>query len=154
MIPYTNTKTVTKLLIKKLDDAATTPTKAHSTDLGYDLYSLEDVTVLVGETKLIKTGICLKFPDGWGGFIEDRSSVATKQNLITIAGVIDENYTGEIRITMFNKGNIINNEPISIKKGEKIAQIVPIPVTDWEISVVDTLPETDRGSKGFGSSGN
>lgn len=136
------------LLIKKLDESAIIPTKAHSTDLGYDLYALE--TIIVGDNvpTLVRTGIGVKFPEGWGGFIKDRSSMATKLNLQTVAGVIDEDYTGEIKVALLtNQGTVV------IEKGQKIAQLVPIPVTNWDIIEVENLPETVRGEKGFGSSG-
>lgn len=141
-----------KLEIKKLHENAIVPTKAHPTDLGYDLYALEDV-FLRGQTfTKIRTGIAVNFPSGWGGFIKDRSSMASK-GFYTVGGVIDEAYTGEISIIMVycNPGDI--SKTIKINAGDKIAQLVPIPTTNWEIKVVDELPNKERGNKGFGSSG-
>lgn len=136
------------LRVKKLSDSAKLPTKAHDTDLGYDLFSNDNITIYTGQTALISTGICVKFPISWGAFIKDRSSVATKQKLHTVAGVIDSSYTGEIKIALINN----NVSDVDIKVGDKIAQMVLIQTVDFDVKEVDELPITDRGSKGFGSS--
>lgn len=147
--------TMNKLLVKKLVEGATIPSKNLPTDLGYDLYASEEVYIQPNETKIVSTGIAVKFPVGWGGFIKDRSSIATKKLLTTVAGVIDENYTGEIKVAVkLVQPSHFDVFPTVIHKGDKIAQLVPIPVTNWNIETVDELPETDRGEKGFGSSGN
>jgi dUTP pyrophosphatase len=136
-----------QLRIKKLTETAKLPTKAHSTDLGYDLYSDETVKFLPGDTVKIKTGICMGFPQGWGGFLKDRSSMAAKGFSVR-GGVIDEAYIGELSVVLFHaKGEVY------INKGDKIAQLVPIQTTNFEIKEVDSLEKTDRGEKGFGSSG-
>lgn len=145
------------LKIKKVHPDAKLPTKAHSTDLGYDLYANQDIEIWHGSTVKISTGIAVGFPKGWGGFIKDRSSMASKQ-LITSGGVIDEDYTGELSIIMTYTDDESFNEDddqniIYIKKGDKIAQLVPIPTTNWSIEEVDSLEITNRGEKGFGSSG-
>ncbi len=75
--------------VKKLSEYAQLPQKAHAGDLGYDLFSNEGSAIFPGETKVIKTGIAIQLPTGYGGFIKDRSSVATKKGLFTVAGVID-----------------------------------------------------------------
>lgn len=137
-----------KLKVKKLTETAKLPTKAHPTDLGYDLYA--DETVLINKqfpTK-IKTGIAVGFPSGWGGFIKDRSSMASK-GFSVIGGVIDQAYIGELSVVMTH-----TNGNVYINKGDKIAQLVPIPLTNWPIFEVENLEPTDRGEKGFGSSGN
>lgn len=143
------------LLVRKVDPAAKLPVKNHSTDLGYDLFALEDVEIMPDTPTLIRTGIAVKFPEGWGGFIEDRSSIALKRNIEKLSGVIDGDYTGEIKIIMLYNQQQYDDKiiPNKILKGEKIAQLVPIPITNWEISEVEQLPETNRGDKGFGSSG-
>jgi dUTP pyrophosphatase len=136
--------------VKRLSENATLPQKAHSGDLGYDLFSVEDVIIFRDETKLISTGIAIEFPVGYGGLIKDRSSVATKKNLFTVAGVIDNGYTGEIRIALFNA----SDGATKISAGEKIAQLVLIPTVDFEITEVFELSSTDgRGLQGFGSTG-
>jgi dUTP pyrophosphatase len=145
------------LKIKKVHPDAKLPTKAHSTDLGYDLYANHDIEIWYGATVKISTGIAVGFPKGWGGFIKDRSSMASKQ-LITSGGVIDEDYTGELSIIMTytcyeDEFEEYEDKFIQIKKGDKIAQLVPIPTTNWSIEEVDSLEITNRGEKGFGSSG-
>lgn len=133
------------LKIKKLTNTAILPTKAHASDLGYDLYA--DETVLIDDQTVfkIKTGIAIGFPSNWGCFIKDRSSMASK-GFSVIGGVIDSGYVGEISVIMIYKRGTTY-----INKGDKIAQLVPIPLTNFEIEQVEELEQTDRGEKGFGS---
>lgn len=144
------------LKIKKVTDTAKIPTKAYPTDLGYDLYADETVEIWFMQTVKIRTGIAVGFPDGWAGFIKDRSSMASKQ-LVTTGGVIDNSYIGELSVIMtYTNVDPMNEEDdynkVTIKKGDKIAQLVPIPVTNFLIEEVSDLAPTDRGEKGFGSS--
>lgn len=137
-----------KLKIKKTHEDAILPTKAHDTDLGYDLYALEDYDVGDSSPTLIRTGISAEFPKDWGARIADRSSMFVKRNFSVGAGVIDSDYRGEIRVAL-----ISNHGTQKIEKGEKIAQFIPTKVINWEIVEVDDLSETARGTRGFGSSG-
>jgi dUTP pyrophosphatase len=136
-----------KLKVKKLTETAKLPTKAHPTDLGYDLYADETVSIDGNSAIKIKTGIAVGFPESWGGFIKDRSSMASK-GFAVIGGVIDQAYIGELSIVITYKRGVT-----TIQKGDKIAQLVPIPLTNWPIVEVENLQPTDRGEKGFGSSG-
>jgi dUTP pyrophosphatase len=136
--------------VMRLSDSAKLPQKAHAGDLGYDLFSNQDVLIIPGDTTLIPTGIAIQFPEGYGGFIKDRSSVASKNKLFTVAGVIDNGYIGEIKIGMYNS----NGTHVVIRKGDKIAQLVLIPTVDFAIEEVDELVSSDqRGEDGFGSTG-
>jgi len=136
--------------IKRLSENAKLPTKAHAGDLGYDLYASEPAAIFPGETKVVKTGIAIQFPEGYGGFIKDRSSVATKKGLFTVAGVIDNGYIGEICIAFHNGTDSL----IHIIPGEKIAQLVLIPTVDFKVEEVDEVVSADqRGEGGFGSTG-
>lgn len=136
--------------IKKLLDTAKLPEKAHAGDLGYDLFAASWADITPNETRLVRTGIAIQFPEGYGGFIKDRSSVATKRGLHTVAGVIDNGYTGEIQIALHN----VSNEIIEINVGEKIAQLVLIPTVNFTVEEVDELIQQDqRGNGGFGSTG-
>ena len=135
------------LKVKRLTETAKLPTKAHPSDLGYDLYADETVSIDGNSAMKIKTGIAVGFPEGWGGFIKDRSSMASK-GFAVIGGVIDQAYIGELSIVITYKRGVT-----TIQKGDKIAQLVPIPLTNWPIIEVDNLGTTDRGEKGFGSSG-
>lgn len=137
--------------VKKLSEYAQLPQKAHAGDLGYDLFSNEGAAIFPGETKVVKTGIAIQFPEGYGGVIKDRSSVATKKGLFTVAGVIDNGYIGEICIALHNGTDSL----IHIGPGEKIAQLVLIPTVNFEVTEVDEVISADqRGVGGFGSTGN
>lgn len=134
--------------VKKLKVGAKLPQKAHSGDLGYDLYTYEGVTIFPSETKIVSTGIAIQFPEGYGGVIKDRSSVATKKGLFTVAGVIDNGYIGEIKIALYNGTDSL----IHVTPGEKIAQLLLIPTVNFEITETETLISADsREEKGFGS---
>lgn len=136
--------------VKRLHNNAILPVKAHAGDLGYDLFACETDSVWPGETRLIKTGIAIQFPPGWGAVIKDRSSVATKRNIFTVAGVIDNGYIGEIQVAMFNGGEHIQ----SFAPGDKIAQLVFIPTVHFSVEEVDNISSNDgRDDKGFGSTG-
>jgi len=156
------------LICKLLDEMAILPSVAHpGTDLGFDIYSLQYVTLYQNMTTKVRTGIAVKFIDdnakfsqlgGKGGvftetiyglLLRDRSSMAA--NGITISGgVIDNEYTGEILVLLTNH----NTEPYEIKSGDKIAQMIPQQVlTNTKIDWVKELPISSRQDKGFGSSG-
>ena len=136
--------------VKRLSRTATLPQKAHAGDLGYDLFCDEATAIFPAETRVVKTGIAIQFPEGYGGFIKDRSSVATKRGLFTVAGVIDNGYIGEICIALYNgTENLINLTP-----GEKIAQLVLIPTVDFSVEeVTEVISSDQRGAGGFGSTG-
>jgi deoxyuridine 5'-triphosphate nucleotidohydrolase len=136
--------------VKKLSEYARLPEKAHLGDLGYDLYTNEGSAIFPGETKIVKTGIAIQFPEGYGGIIKDRSSVATKKGLFTVAGVIDNGYIGEICVALYNGTDSL----LHVGPGEKIAQLVLIPTVDFEVEEVDEVRPTDlRADAGFGSTG-
>lgn len=128
------------------------PTKAHKTDEGYDLYSNENVVIRPGETVKVHTGICLGLPEGYWAKIFDRSSVGS-QGLLVNAGVIDNSYTGEVIVCMTNLSNGTEDDTFIITKGDKIAQFVLMRHNHKDIVEVNSLEETERGEKGFGSSG-
>jgi dUTP pyrophosphatase len=139
------------LKVKKFVEWAQLPQKAHDGDLGYDLFASEDISIHPCTTELVHTGIAVEFPNGYGGFLRDRSSVATKQQLFTVAGVIDNGYTGEIKIAIYNGSPYVTRH---IKKGDKIAQMVLIPTVNFGVVEVDEVISADqRGTGGFGSTG-
>ncbi len=137
-----------RLKIMKLDPKAHAPERGNHGDLGYDLFALEGAQLAPGDTKPIRTGIALGFPEGWGGVVKDRSSMALKQITVS-AGVIDNGYRGEILVVMTNN----SSDTIQIEADQKIAQIIPVEVTDWDVEIVDHLDDTQRGAGGFGSTG-
>lgn len=138
------------LNVKKFHPDAILPTIAHpGTDLGYDLYTVEEVTINPGEMKEVRTGIGLHFTKMAVGFIvKDRSSMARKR-LVTSGGVIDAGYRGEIIVFLENRGS----EPQTLTKGQKFAQFISLPpLTRLGIQEVGDLEESARGAGGFGSS--
>ena len=138
-----------ELKVKRLTETAILPEKAHQGDLGYDVFADEDVLIPAGKYKLVSTGISITSSNGKYGFIiKDRSSIAVK-GLFTHAGVIDAGYTGEIKVLFHNN----SSTSIKIEQGDKIAQLVPTKVVNFEVEEVDELFETKRGKNGFGSTG-
>jgi len=136
------------LNVKRLTADASLPSSAHPGDLGYDLYSAEDVIIPSGKQHKVRTGVALQFPDGWGGIIKDRSSLASAR-VYSSAGVIDGGYRGEIMVLLRND----SDSDYAINKGDKVAQIIPIQASTLKVVDVDELSETSRNEKGFGSSG-
>src|SRR3990167_10671056 len=142
----------------KLDKNAKTPTRNNHTDVGVDIYSLQDVFIPIGQTKIIKTGVCIKIPEGFVGKIEDRSSLGAK-GLRTGAGVIDPGYSGEVGVVIHNfsagprRNPVLYENGYQISAGDKIAQLLLVPVDISSIIEVPELWNSERGNKSFGSSG-
>jgi dUTP pyrophosphatase len=118
---------------------------------GYDLHAdlAKAIRLAPGESRLVPTGWCIAIPDGFVGLIRDRSGAAVNRRLTTRAGVIDEDYRGEIMVVMVNE----SDEPQKIVPDERIAQIVIVPCLMTEMIEVDDLGETERNRSGFGSTG-
>ena len=134
------------------------PTRAHEWDAGLDLYTPEDVTVvrsrwtpsegLTVGSATIDTLVHVEIPKGYVGFIKSKSGLMVKHGL-TADGTIDSGYVGSIRVKLFNH----TSTSYEFKAGEKIAQLVLLPILTPDLELVDELEDTDRGSNGFGSSG-
>ena len=136
------------LKVKRLSPDAVLPTVAHrGEDIGYDLYALEDITLPARGAGGVHTGIAIEFSPPAGGIVKTRSGMA-KKRLLCNAGVIDAGYRGEVIVLMENLGD----EAYTIRKGDKIAQLVEHPFLAGEV-VESELSEAVRGAKGFGSSG-
>ena len=138
-----------KLQVQKLDIEAKLPSYAYKGDAGMDIYSIEDIDVSPGEKVAVHTGLRLAIPQGYAGFVWDKSGLATKHHLKTMAGVIDSNYRGELQVVLTNLGK----ENYHIEKGSKIAQLIISPITSFEIEEAEIANETEREEGGFGSSG-
>lgn len=157
-----------RVVAKKLHPDAKIPKRNNPTDAGLDLCSIEEVTIYPvgwqspepesGENfypntyptrAKIKTGLAFAIPDGYGMFIWDRSGLSTKEGLHRLAGVLDSSYRGELLVALVNLGS----NPYTIKVGDKIAQGIICPIALSEVEEVQELDSTDRGDKGFGSSG-
>jgi dUTP pyrophosphatase len=142
------------LRVKLLESGARAPVVAHpGEDLGYDLFALEGALLAPHSTVKVRTGIAVeaRHPEtgaALGLLVRDRSSMATR-GIATTAGVIDAGYRGEILILMTNLGA----STVELKAGEKIAQLIPVPVLTGLVQEVETLEVSARAEKGFGSSG-
>jgi dUTP pyrophosphatase len=142
------------LRVKLLDPAARTPQVAHpGEDLGYDLFALEAALLAPRATIRVRTGIAVEARHPATGtplglLVRDRSSMAAR-GIATIGGVVDAGYRGEILVLMTNLGDA----PIELKAGEKIAQMIPVPVLTGAVEQVESLEDSARAEKGFGSSG-
>lgn len=136
------------LCIKKITSNAILPTRAHPDDAGLDLYSSEYITLKPGEGTASPTGISLAIPKGHVGLMADRSSLA-KRGIKIAGGVIDAGYRGEIRIVLWN----ISQETIILNAGERIAQLMILPIITPSVVEVEVLDDTSRGTGGFGSTG-
>ena len=135
-------------LFVRLTEGAILPTRAHLTDAGLDIYSVEPKTIKAHEGEVIKTGLHIKLPKNTAGLLVSKSGLNVHYN-ITSTGLIDEGYTGEIMVKLYNHGN----SDYQIKKGDKISQLVIIPVLYSKVVSCETLEDTERGTAGFGSTG-
>ena len=131
-----------------LDEGAKKPTRAHDTDAGLDLYSREEKIIRPHSSETISTGVHVQLPSGTAGILMSKSGLNVRYN-ITSTGLIDEGYTGEILVKLYNHGD----RYFDVHKGDKISQLVITPVLYEEVNVVKTLNESDRGNSGFGSTG-
>jgi dUTP pyrophosphatase len=142
------------LRVKILETGALAPAVAHpGEDLGYDLFALEGALLTPRAIVKLRTGISVEARHPQTGaplglLVRDRSSMAAR-GLATIAGVIDAGYRGEILILMTNLGEAA----VEVRPGEKIAQMIPVPILTGEVSVVESLEDSARAERGFGSSG-
>ena len=144
-----------KIALEKLHQEAILPSYATPNSAGADLYALlteeESVSLLPGETKLIRTGIALAIPEGYVGLICARSGLSVKEGLAPAnkVGVIDADYRGEVMVALYNQ----SKAPRTVTKGQRIAQLLIMPVTQGVFTEVPSLSATGRGEGGFGSTG-
>jgi dUTP pyrophosphatase len=141
------------LRVRLLRSAAKAPTVGHpGEDLGYDLYSAEEVSFAPRGAALVPTGIAVEIRSEsgqpMGALLRDKSSLASRRLIVT-AGVIDAGYRGEIKVVMEN----LSDQPAVIHAGDKIANMIPYPVLTSTVEVVDELAESSRMAGGFGSTG-
>ncbi|MBS3115109.1 dUTP diphosphatase [Candidatus Woesearchaeota archaeon] len=134
---------------KKMDSNAKLPSYANQGDAGMDFYSAENYVLRPNERKTVKTGIAMAIPVGYVGLIWDKSGLASKKGIKTMAGVVDSGYRGEVQIVLHNLGN----EDFVVEKDMKIAQMLIQPIHQPRLEEVAELDETKRGDGGFGSTG-
>ncbi|MFM8782885.1 MAG: dUTP diphosphatase [Actinomycetota bacterium] len=141
-----------KVLITRLDQELPLPSYAKAGDAGADLFSRVHLELKPMERALVPTGIAIALPPGFAGFIHPRSGRAAKEGLsmVNAPGTIDSGYRGEIQVILIN---LDKEKSITIKRGERIAQLVIQEVSQAEFVEVEQLPGTSRGEAGFGSTG-
>ena len=140
-----------ELPIVRLRDEATLPARAYLGDAGLDLATCERVELAPGERAVVPTGIAVAVPEGYAGFVQPRSGLAARHGItiVNAPGLIDSGYRGEIRVVLLNTDR---SETFVAELGERIAQLVVLPVPGLEVAEVDELPGSERGARGFGSS--
>ena len=141
-----------QVLITRLDESIPLPRYAKGGDAGADIVSRIDITLNPGERALVPTGISIALPDGYAAFVHPRSGLAIKHGvtMVNAPGTVDAGYRGELQCIMINHDL---NEPITFKKGDRIAQLVIQKVERAEFVEVKDLPGSGRGTDGFGSTG-
>jgi dUTP pyrophosphatase len=141
-----------RVLIRRLDPGLPLPGYAHPGDAGLDLCAAEDLVLEPGHRARIPTGIAVAIPEGYAGFVQPRSGSAARLGLgmVNSPGLIDAGYRGEIQVLAIN---LDPATPITINRGDKVAQMVILPVARAELAEVDELPDSVRGTGGFGSTG-
>lgn len=132
----------------KLDPGAKMPTRAHSTDAGLDIYSMDTVIVPAKESVTLDTGVHIELPVGTVGMLKSKSGLNVNHGIVS-EGVIDVGYTGSIRVKLYNHSGY----DYKVNAGDKISQLVIMPILTPELELVDELEETERGANGFGSTG-
>lgn len=137
------------LKVKKLTKEACIPTRGSGGAVGYDLYSVDDVVVPPTHRALVSTGIAIVVPAGVYGRVAPRSGLAIRNGIQIGAGVIDPDYTGEVKVVLFNH----SHADFLIKKGDRIAQLILERCETPRVEEIGALEETERGAGGFGSTG-
>ena len=140
-----------EILIQRLDNGMPAPERAHPGDAGVDLAARTAVKLEPGDRATVPTGIALAIPAGHAGLVVPRSGLAARRGIsvVNAPGLIDSGYRGEVKVVLINLGD----EPVSLERGDRIAQLVVVPVADQSFTEVAQLPESSRGDDGFGSSG-
>ncbi|HEX3561934.1 MAG TPA: dUTP diphosphatase [Solirubrobacterales bacterium] len=141
-----------ELRFTKLSDNATLPTRAHDDDAGLDLYAAEEARIAPGARDSVGTGLAMAIPDGLAGLVLPRSGLALKHGvtLVNSPGLIDPGYRGEVRVLLLNTDNTME---FHCTPGDRIAQLLLVPIATASPMQTDELDSSIRGSGGFGSSG-
>jgi len=141
-----------QLQIRRLDPDLPLPGYAHVGDAGLDLYAASEITLSPGHRALIRTGVAVAIPEGYAGFVQPRSGRALRDGLsvVNTPGLIDSHYRGEIQVIAIN---LDPETPLTVRFGDKVAQLVIQRVERCELVEVEQLDSTARGEGGFGSTG-
>ncbi len=140
------------VLIRRLDQELPLPRRAHPGDAGLDLYAAGDVELGPGQRATVGTGIAIALPDGYAAFVHPRSGLAASHGvtIVNAPGTVDAGYRGEIRVTLLNTDSA---DPVRLRRGDRIAQLVVQRVERVALHEVAMLPGSSRGDGGFGSTG-
>jgi dUTP diphosphatase len=141
-----------ELPVRRLDPGLPLPAYAHPGDAGADLCAAEDVELLPGGRATVGTGVAVAVPDGHAAFVHPRSGLASRHGITVVnaPGTVDAGYRGEVRVVLLNTDQ---REPFTVRRGDRIAQLVVQPVTRVRFLEVAELPASPRGEGGFGSTG-
>ena len=140
-----------ELPVVRLREDAKIPERAYSGDAGLDLSTCERIELGPGERATVPTGLAVAIPEGFAGFVQPRSGLAARHGVTVVnsPGLIDSGYRGEIRVVLLNTDA---EDTFVAEAGERVAQLVVLPVPELELVEVDELPATERSVRGFGSS--
>jgi dUTP pyrophosphatase len=142
---------VIELEVMRVRAGARVPERAYAGDAGLDLAACERVQLGPGERALVPTGLAVAVPEGYAGFVQPRSGLAARDGIAVVnsPGLIDSGYRGEIQVVLLNTDR---EQTFTAEPGERIAQLVVLPVPDLSVREVDELQPSERGVRGFGSS--
>ena len=137
--------------LRRLDDELPVPAHAHPGDGGVDLCARSGIELAAGSAPSYQPGIAVAIPNGYAGLVTPRSGLAARHGISVVngPGLIDAGYRGEIKVVLVN----LSDEAFLVERGDRIAQLVILPVEVQDFVVVDELPATNRGADGFGSTG-
>ncbi len=140
-----------ELAVRRLRPEAQLPGRAYSGDAGLDLAAVERVELPPGTRALVPTGVAVAIPDGYAGYVQPRSGLATRHgiSIVNTPGLVDSGYRGEVQIVLLNTDA---REPFVVEPGMRIAQLVVVALPALELVEVDELPPSERDVRGFGSS--
>jgi len=142
---------VIELPIQRLREDAVVPARAYTGDAGLDLAACERVELAPGERAVVGTGLAVAIPEGYAGYVQPRSGLAAKHgiSMVNTPGLVDSGYRGELKVILLNTDR---REAFVVEPGMRIAQLVVLPIPEVDPVVVDELPASERGVRGFGSS--
>ena len=141
-----------RLAVRRLDPGATLPARSYAGDAGFDLHAVEEATLEPGERASVRTGIALEVPERHAGLVLPRSGLAARHGiaLVNAPGLIDAGYRGEVRVLLLNTDR---RQAFTVAPGDRIAQLVVVRAEIPDVIEVQELAGSDRGERGFGSTG-